>query len=88
MVVDSGKATYKTEAVSEVEEDVVSIHISPTTYGPVFISEIFIGISEILIGVIFRETVNNMVAIDAAMQRLVSDVIRTMHPGEVEVVED
>ena len=60
MVVDSVKATYPTEAVvmeevAAVEEDVVAIRIAPTTPGTVLIYNIFMGISELPIEMIFME---------------------------------
>ena len=57
MVVGTGKAIDATEAVAVVEEDTVAIRIAPTTHGMVLIFKIFIGISEVPIRVILRETV-------------------------------
>ena len=59
MVVDSGKATDTAEVVvmeevSVVEEILMVIRITPTTPGMVLISEIFLGISAVPIGVLFR----------------------------------
>ena len=72
MVVDSGKATDSTEEVymeevDTVEEDVVVIQISPTTPGMVLISDRFLGISAVPIGVLFRETVEHILAFKATV---------------------
>ena len=88
MVADSGNATYKTEAVAieEVvaleEEDVLSIHITPTTPGTVFISEKCIGILALQIGMLIGETVKNMLAANTAVQSLVADTVMAVHGGK------
>ena len=93
MVVDSGKATDSTEEVymeevDTVEEDVVVIQISPTTPGMVLISDRFLGISAVPIGVLFRDTVKHLLVINIAVQRLVADAVTTVHAGWVGVAED
>ena len=70
MVAESGKATGVTEAVTvkyvaTVEEDVVAIYILPLTTVTVLISKIFIGILEVPIGMLFRETVDHLLAANA-----------------------
>ena len=54
-----------------VEKDMVAIQIPPTTPGTVLIYNIFLGISAVPIGILFRETVKHMLAVNAAMQSLV-----------------
>ena len=88
LVVGNGKATDKTEAVAKekvvvVEEDVVAIRINHTTPGIVLKSKIFIGISEVTIGMICREKVKHMLAANAAVEGLVADMATTAHMGDV-----
>ena len=78
MVVESGKSTDATEAVSvenvaAVKEDVVAIRIAPTTPGTVSKSKIFIGISEVPIRVLFRDTDKNMLSRNASLLSMVVD---------------
>ena len=93
MVVESGKSTDATEAVSvehvaAVKEDVVAIRIAPTTPGTVSKSKIFIGISEVPIGVLFRETDKNMLSMNASLLSMVVDAETAVHVGCVSMVED
>ena len=37
---------------------------------------------------LFRETVNNMLYVNIAMQRLVEDVVTTVYVGDVDVAEE
>ena len=76
---DTGKAKDATEAVeveevNTVEGDVVVIRISPKTPGMVLISVRFLGISAVPIGVLFRDTLEHMLAINKTIQSLVVDV--------------
>ena len=92
MVLDAGKVTYATEelAVEEVtvvEEDGVAIRIAPTKPGMIFISWIFIGISEVPTGMLFRETVENMLAVNTSVLRLVLDPETAVHAGDMAMAE-
>ena len=49
------------------EENLVVIRTDPTTPGMVMIFEMFFSISAFPIGVLFRETINNMLAVNVAM---------------------
>ena len=67
---DAGKLTDATKAVAVekvamVEEDMVTIRISPITPGPLLTSKIFLGISSVPVGILFRETVKHMLAANA-----------------------
>ena len=53
-----------------VEEDVVAIQIIPTTPGMLFTSNIFLGISEVPIGMPFRGAVDHILAVNVAMEGL------------------
>ena len=90
---DVGKVIDATEAVAvedvaAVKEDVVAIRIAPTTPRTVFTYKIFLGISEVSIGMIFGETVNHMLAVNSDVQRLVADAVTTAHAGGVVVAKD
>ena len=92
MAVDEVKSTYAKEAVymeevDVIEEDIVAIHIAPTTPGVVLIFDRFLGISAALIGMLFRETSKHMLAVNAAVKNLVADVVIKVHAGGVAVVE-
>ena len=63
------------EEVAMVEEDVVTISISPTTPGMLLTSGIFIRISAVTISMPLRGTVDNMLDINAAVERLVTDTV-------------
>ena len=76
------------EVIALEEEDVLSIHITPTTPGTVFISEKCIGILALPIGMLIGETVKNMLAANTAVQSLVADAVTAVHAGEMAVVED
>ena len=69
-------------------EDVVVIRISPTTTGMVFTSKRFLGISAVPIEVLFMKTVRHMLFVNTSVQRLVADVVRTVHAGDSSVAED
>ena len=58
----------------------MAIRIAPTTPGTVFISNRFIVILVVPIGMVFRETVDHMLAVNAAVQSL-SDAAMTLHAG-------
>ena len=66
----------------------VAIRTAPTTPGTVLISEIFLWISEMPIGMLFRETAKHTLAVNPAVQRLVTDAVTTVHTGDVDVAED
>ena len=90
---ESGKATDVTEAaameeMSTVEEDVVVIWIAPTSHGTVLIYERFIGISAGPIGTLFRDTVEHMLDVNAAVKRLGEVVVTKVHVGEATVAKD
>ena len=85
---DSGKATDGKEDVAAVEEDVVSILIDPTTPGKLLTSNIFLGISEVPIGMLFRETVDHMLVVNTAVEIMVVDTVTTAHVGCVAMEED
>ena len=76
------------EVVALEEEDVLSIHITPTTPGTVFISEKCIGILALPIGMLIGETVKNMLAANTAVQSLVADAVTAVHVGNMAVAED
>ena len=89
---DSCKVTDTTEVVdvedvSVVEEGVMSVQITPITLGMVLISEIFIGISVVSIGILFRETVNHMLTVNTAMKSLVAEAVTKVHAGDMVVAE-
>ena len=93
MVVYTGKSidaidAVVVEEVAAVEEVLVVILIAPTTPGTVLILNIFIGIAAVPVMMLFRETVNNMLDISTDMQRLVVDVVTTVHAGGMDVAED
>ena len=67
--------------MSDVEEDMVAIRITPTTPVTVLIYEIYIRISAVLIGIIFRYTVEHILDFNAFVQRLVEDTVMTEHLG-------
>ena len=62
-----------------MEEDVVAIGISPTTPG---------RISEVPIGMILRETIKYMLAVNAAIESLYADAVTTKNVGDVTVADD
>ena len=83
---DAGKSTDKTEVVSTekvatVEEDMTMIWIDPTNPGTVLIIEIFLGISAVLIEMLFRDTAKHMLAFKAAAKRMVTAKITTINVG-------
>ena len=89
---DSCKVTDTTEVVdvedvSVVEEGVMSVQITPITLGMVLISEIFIGISVVSIGILFRETVNHILTVNTAMKSLVAEAVTKVHAGDMVVAE-
>ena len=93
MVVDTGKATdtkdsVAVEEVATVREDVVVTRVASKTLVTVLISRRFIGISEVPIGILFRDTVEHMLAVNAAVKRLVVDAEMTVHLWDVAVEED
>ena len=93
IVVNAVKSTDATEPlsmeeVSEMDKDVVVIQITPKTPGTVLISERFICISAVSIGILFRETVEHMLDAKAAVQRLVVDTVTMVHAGDVNMTED
>ena len=93
MVVDAFKATDVKEAVeveeaAEVEEDTVKIRIAPTTPGTVLISNIFLGISSVPIGVLFKKEVENMLSVNTDMQSLVVNAVTMAHAGNVDMAEE
>ena len=61
------------------------IQISPTTPGMVLISKRFLVVLAVPIGMIIRETVHHMVAVNAAVQRIIADAVITVHVGGVDV---
>ena len=86
MLVYSGRLKDATEAVymeevTAVEEDVVEIMIAPTTPGTVLVFDIFLVISAVPIGILFRESVENILAINAVVKRLSPDVVTIVHTG-------
>ena len=90
MIMESGKAIDATNAVAMedmdvVEEDVVVIQIDPTTPGMVLTSKIFLGILEVLNGILFRDTDEHMLAINAAVIRLVKEKVTEVHMGDVSI---
>ena len=90
MIMESGKAIDATNAVAMedmdvVEEDVVVIQIDPTTPGMVLTSKIFLGILEVLNGILFRDTDEHMLAINAAVIRLVEEKVTEVHMGDVSI---
>ena len=93
MVVDSGKAidvmdAVAVEEVAMVEEEVVVLRIAPTTLVTVLIFKIFLGISAVPIEVLFMKTFRHMLSVNTSVQRLVADVVRTVHAGDSSVAED
>ena len=66
----------------------MAIQITPTTPGTVLISDIFLGISEVPIGMLLREMAENMLSINSAVQRLVVETVTTVHTGYMGVAED
>ena len=69
---DAGKDTGTTEAVAVeevamVEEEVLVIWIAPTTPGTVLTPKRFLRISVASIGMLFRETVKNILAVNIAV---------------------
>ena len=76
-----GKAADATKEVAVMEEDMLAIWIAPTTHVMVLISEIFIGISVVTIGIPFQGAVKHMLIFNAAVERLVLDVVITAHAG-------
>ena len=66
----------------------MAIRIAPTTPGTVFISNRFIVILVVPIGMVFRETVDHMLAFNASVERLVAETVKIEHAGDVVVVED
>ena len=89
---DSGKETDLKEAVvveevATVEENIVDIRIPSTTPGKVLITEIFIRISTVPIGMLFREMVNHMLAVKAFVKSLAEDAVTAVHVGELAVAE-
>ena len=90
MIMESGKAIDATNAVAMedmdvVEEDVVVIQIDPTTPGMVLTSKIFLGVLEVLNGILFRDTDEHMLAINAAVIRLVEEKVTEVHMGDVSI---
>ena len=75
------------EEVAMVEEEVVMIWISPKTSGTLLILKIFVGISKVRIGVIFRVMLEHVLDVNTALQRLVADVKTTLHTADVAVAE-
>ena len=59
-----------------------------TTTTMVLTPDIFLGISEVPIGKIFRETVENILSVNIDVQRLVADAVMTVHAGYMAVAED
>ena len=57
----------------------MAIRIAPKTPGTVFIFDIFIKISAVPIGMLFRDTVDHMLDANAAVQSMVEDVVTTVH---------
>ena len=93
MVMDSGKVTDVIEVMvmeegKTVEEGMMDIRIAPTTPGTVLTSERFLGISAVTSGMLFRETVNHMSAVNTAIQRLVADAVKMAHARGAVVIED
>ena len=76
------------EEVATVEEDVMEIRIDPKTPGMVLISNRFISISAVPIGMLFRETVEIMLAANTAVQSLVAEAVTAVHAGNADVAED
>ena len=76
------------DEVAVVQEDVAMIRIVPTTPGTVLTSDIFLSISAVPIGMLFRKTGGHMLAVNVSMQSLVSDAVTTVHAGNVAVAED
>ena len=72
MAVDAGKVTYAMEVVAvedvaTVKENVVAIRITPTTLVTLFTSGRFLRISAVPIGILFRETVEHILAVKATV---------------------
>ena len=84
---DTGKAKDVPEAVAMEYVAVVVIQITPKIPGTVLISKIFLGILAVPIGMLFRETIRHMITVNAAVQRLVADVVTAVYEGDV-VMED
>ena len=92
-MVDSDKATDTTELVAmkevtAVEEDTVATHITPTTPRTGLTFDIFLRISAVPIGMLVRETVGHMLAVNSAVQILVEDALMKVHVGDMSVAKD
>ena len=74
------------DEVAVVQEDMAIIRIVPTTPGTVLTSDIFLSISEVPIGMIFRETAKHMLAVNSVVQSLAVDVVTMLHAGDVIVL--
>ena len=93
MVVDYGKDTdaaevVDVEEVATVKEVVVAIHIIPKTPGIVLTSQIFIGISAVPFGVLFRKTPEHILSANIAVEIMVTDAVTMGHAGNVAMSED
>ena len=66
----------------------VEIRIAPTTPVTVLKPKRLIGVLEVPVGVLFREIVDNMLAVNADVQILVAYAVATAHVRGVAVVKD
>ena len=76
------------EDVADMEEEVVAIRIAPSKPGTVLTSEIFIRILAVPIGMLSREMVEHMLAVNTSMERTEADAVTAVHEGDVDVAED